>query len=143
MSELNTIRREIATRLREGDPTEKDIEEIANDYPDLLEEKEKLEEKVRKCAEGILKIKETMEKMMEATTKSQAEMVGVVEQLHSEAMRASMKLVSAEMSLALLQVENKELRRRLRATEPEGEVEEGGEDYEPDFEWLSELERNR
>ena len=113
-------------------------------YAELVKENEELRGKVKKCAEGVVTIKETMEKIMEATMKSQAETVAEVEKFHTAATKTAMKLLSAEMSVVLLRVENKELRRRLRATEPEGEVaEEGGEEYEPDYEWLSELERNR
>lgn len=119
-------------------------------YSDLVNENLKLKEKVKKCAEGVLKIKGTTERMMEAMTKGHMELMKEVEGFHEKAKETALKLVSAEMTLALLRVENKELKKRLRATDPEwaegmeeSEKEEGGEDYEPDFEWLSELARNR
>jgi chromosome segregation ATPase len=125
-------------------------EQLKESCEQLVEERDKLKEKVKKATEGILKVKETMEKMNESLEKNQAEMYKEIEKFHSESVKTTMKLLSAEMTLTLLRVENEQLKKRLRATDPEwaegaeeSEKEEGGADYEPDFEWLSELERNR
>lgn len=159
---LQETRRSLATRIKK-DPTEKDVEECLHDYPDLVreydnalilakemeEDRDAQKEKVKKGVECILKVKESMESMMMNMMKGQMELMKDVEEFHEKAKETALKLLQAEMTLTLLRVENSELKKRLRATDPEWaegaeeEAEEGGEDYEPDYEWLSELERNR